>query len=51
MVRANRLDAPELFGDELAYALDLLATLAPLTQVWAELEGKHVRRIGLPRTQ
>lgn len=49
--RANRLAAPELFGDELAYALDLLATMAPLTQVWAELEGKHVRRIGLPRTR
>jgi len=48
--RANRLAAPALFDDELAYALDLLARMPPPTQVWGEVEGKPVRKVRLPRT-
>jgi plasmid stabilization system protein ParE len=48
--RMNRPAAPELFESELAYALDLLAKMPPLTQVWAEVEGKAVRKVRLPRT-
>ena len=48
--RANRLAAPALFDDELAYALDLLARMPPPTQVWDEVEGKPVRKVRLPRT-
>jgi len=49
--RANRSAAPDLFEDELAFALDLLAKMPPLTQVWGEVEGKSVRKIRLPRTR
>lgn len=49
--RANRPAAPELFDAELAYALDLLARMPPPTQVWAEIEGKPVRKVRLPRTR
>jgi hypothetical protein len=38
--RTNRPAAPELFDDELTYALDLLAKMPPLSQVWDEVEGK-----------
>ncbi len=48
--RVNRPAAPELFDIELAYALDLLAKMPPLSQVWAEVEGKPVRKVRLPRT-
>ena len=48
--RANRLAAPALFDDELAYALDLLARMPPPTQVWGEVEGNPVRKVRLPRT-
>ena len=48
--RANRLAAPELFDIELAYSLDLLTKMPPLTQVWADVEGKPVRKVRLPRT-
>lgn len=48
--RANRLAAPALFDDELAYALDLLTRMPPPTQVWGEVEGKPVRKVRLPRT-
>ena len=48
--RANRLAAPALFDDELAYALDLLARMPPPTQVWGEVEAKPVRKVRLPRT-
>jgi plasmid stabilization system protein ParE len=47
---ANRPAAPELFDIELAYALDLLARMPSLTQVWGEIEGKPVRKARLPRT-
>ena len=49
--RANRPSAPELFDDELAYALDLLTKMSPLSQVWGEVEGAPVRKVRLPRTQ
>lgn len=48
--RANRDAAPGLFDVELAFALDLLAKMPPLTQVWAEVAGKTVRKVRLPRT-
>lgn len=48
---ANRPDAPDLFDAELAYALDVLARMAPQSQPWAEIEGKPVRKIRLPRTR
>ena len=48
--RANRLAAPALFDDELAYALDLPSRMPPPTQVWGEIEGKPVRKVRLPRT-
>jgi plasmid stabilization system protein ParE len=47
--RLNRLAAPELFDIELAFTLDLL-TKPPLTQVWADVEGKPVRKLRLART-
>lgn len=49
--RANRPAAPELFEDELAYALELLAVMPPKTQVWGNVEGKPVRKVRLPRTR
>lgn len=49
--RANRPAAPDLFDDELDYALDLLTNMPPLTQVWSEVEGKPVRKVRLPRTR
>lgn len=48
--RVNRLTASELFDIEFAYALGLLAKMPPLSQVWAEVEGKPVRKVRLPRT-
>lgn len=47
--RANR-DAVELFDIELAYALELLTHLPPLTQAWADIDGTPVRKVRLPRT-
>lgn len=49
--RTNRPAAPELFDDELTYALDVLAKMPPLSQVWDEVEGKPVRKVRLPRTR
>jgi plasmid stabilization system protein ParE len=48
--RANRPSSPELFENELAYALDLLARMPPPTHVWGEVEGKPVRKVRFPRT-
>ena len=43
--RGNRPVAPELFAIELAYALDLLREMPPLTQVAVNIEGKPVRKL------
>jgi plasmid stabilization system protein ParE len=48
--RANRLTSPDLFDIELAYSLDLLTQMPPLGQVYADIEGKPVRKVRLPRT-
>lgn len=48
--RANRGAAPALFDVELTFALDLLGRMPPLTQIWAEVAGKAVRKVRLPRT-
>ena len=48
--RTNRPGAPEAFDDELAYALDMLTRMPPPTQIWADIEGKPVRKVRLPRT-
>lgn len=48
--RENRPSAPDLFESELASAIALLAESTPLTQVFAEVDGKLVRKIRLPRT-
>lgn len=49
--RANRGAAPSLFEDELAFAIDLLSSMPPLTEVWAVLDGREVRKLRLPRTR
>jgi plasmid stabilization system protein ParE len=49
--RANRTYAPMLFSDELSEALALLAAEPLLAHVFAEVEGKVVRKVRLPRTR
>jgi plasmid stabilization system protein ParE len=48
---ANRTYAPALFSDELEGALELLAHGPLLAQVFANIEGKVVRKVRLPRTR
>jgi plasmid stabilization system protein ParE len=49
--RANRPNAPALFENELVGALALLARGPLLAQVFANVEGKLVREVRLPRTR
>ena len=49
--RANRLAAPDLFEADLAAAVEQLASLPLLAAVFAEVEGKVVRRVRMPRTR
>ena len=49
--RENRLAAPELFEEDLAAALAHLESMPLLAQVFAEVEGKIVRRVRMPRTR
>ena len=49
--RENRPAAPDMFESELAAAIALLAESMPLTQVFAEVDGKLVRKVRLPRTR
>lgn len=49
--RANRDAAPDLFDEELAHAIGLLAKMPTSARVWREIEGKDVRKARLPRTR
>lgn len=49
--RANRPAASNLFDVELADALDLLATMPTVAQIWGDAHGTTVRRIRMPRTR
>ncbi|MBX3182369.1 MAG: type II toxin-antitoxin system RelE/ParE family toxin [Polyangiaceae bacterium] len=48
---ANRPAAPELLGDELADALELLTAMPLKTQVWGDVDGTPVYKLRLPRTR
>lgn len=49
--RTNRRAASELFDEELAYAIRLLARMPTTARVWRQIEGKDVRKARLPRTR
>jgi len=49
--RAHRPYSPTLFAEELLDAIALLAAEPLLAQVFAEVEGRVVRKVRLPRTR